>query len=104
MNFVEGRVQVEDGRGAFVAEGVRIELPAELMEGVRAAEPTTLGVRPEHLRFVTGGPLPGEAAGARLRGRVLLVERLGGTSHIHFEVGPHRLLVSVSGELAAGRG
>jgi hypothetical protein len=29
---------------------------------------------------------------------VLLVERLGGTSHIHCEVGPHRLMASVSTE------
>jgi ABC-type sugar transport system ATPase subunit len=27
-----------------------------------------------------------------LSGVVVLVERLGGTSHVHVEVGPHRLL------------
>jgi hypothetical protein len=29
---------------------------------------------------------------------VVLVERLGGTSHVHFEVGRHRLLASVTGD------
>lgn len=33
-----------------------------------------------------------------LRGKVVLVERLGGTSHIHFEVGQHRLLASVANQ------
>jgi hypothetical protein len=29
---------------------------------------------------------------------VVLVERLGGTSHVHFDVGPHRLMASVSND------
>jgi hypothetical protein len=33
-----------------------------------------------------------------MTGKVVLVERLGGTSHIHFDVGPHRLLAMVSGD------
>jgi hypothetical protein len=33
-----------------------------------------------------------------LSGRVLLVERPNGTSHVHCEVGPHRLMASVSTE------
>ncbi|MGI9180863.1 MAG: ABC transporter ATP-binding protein [Longimicrobiaceae bacterium] len=98
MNFIEGRLQAENGRTAFVAEGVHLELAAERIPAAPASEPTTLGVRPENLQVVVGNPSPGESAGARIRGRVLLVERLGGTSQIHFEVGPHRLLVSVSGE------
>ncbi len=98
MNLIDGRLQVENGRGAFVAEGVRLDLPAERIRGVAASERTTLGVRPEDLQLVMDEPVRGEAAGTHLRGRVLLVERLGGTSHIHFEVGPNRLLVSVSGE------
>lgn len=98
MNFVDGRLHAEDGGTAFVAEGVRLELSAERMPAVLAAEPMTLGVRPEDLKVVAGKPLPGDAPGARLSGRVLLVERLGGTSHIHFDVGPHRMMASVSNE------
>ena len=38
------------------------------------------------------------ATNGGLHGRVVLVERLGGTSHIHFDAGPHRLLASVTNE------
>ena len=92
MNFIPGRIQQENGIAAFVAEGVRVNVPAERLTG--AAEPQTIGIRPEDLR-ITGG---GAAATGGLTGRVVLVERLGGTSHIHFDVGPHRLLVAVSGD------
>ena len=39
-----------------------------------------------------------DAAGRLPSGRVLLVERLGGTSHIHVEAGLHRLMAAVSTE------
>ena len=29
----------------------------------------------------------------------MLVEMLGGMSHVHFDVGPHRLLATVAGDL-----
>ncbi len=57
-----------------------------------------MGIRPEDLEVVTGERLPADTPAAGLQGRVLLVERLGGTSHIHLEVGPHRLIASVSNE------
>ncbi|MDP9204079.1 MAG: TOBE domain-containing protein [Gemmatimonadota bacterium] len=40
----------------------------------------------------------GPADGNTLTGCVVLVERLGGTSHVHFEVGQHRLLASVASD------
>jgi multiple sugar transport system ATP-binding protein len=121
MNFVDGVVQVEGGRAQFVSDGMRVELSAERLRGRPTGQPMTLGVRPEDLQLVTvaapsdetaarsgeaarmRGAEPDRArgddmAGTRIRGRVLLVERLGGTSHIHFEVGPNRLLVSAAGE------
>ncbi|MCA1559832.1 MAG: sn-glycerol-3-phosphate ABC transporter ATP-binding protein UgpC [Acidobacteria bacterium] len=98
MNFLEGRVEQKDGGSVFTAEGLRIGLPNDRIATVASSEPMTLGIRPENLAIVTGGPSPADAPGAGLRGRVLLVERLGGTSHIHIEVGPHRLMASVSNE------
>jgi multiple sugar transport system ATP-binding protein len=107
MNFIDGFVQVENGRAQFVSDGVRVELPVARAGGVAPGESVTLGVRPEDLELETGAPLADgtmagvgfdEPTGARIRGRVLLVERLGGTSHIHFEVGANRLLISVAGE------
>ena len=60
----------------------------------------TLGIRPEDLRVETidQRSTHGPADGDTLTGRVVLVERLGGTSHVHFQVGPHRLLASVTSD------
>jgi ABC-type sugar transport system ATPase subunit len=43
-------------------------------------------------------PTHGSADSDTLTGRVVLVERLGGTSHVHFQVGPHRLMASVASD------
>jgi len=97
MNFVDGRVQADEGHVTFVADGVRVTLPADRQAAGRS-EAITLGIRPEDLTVVSGDRVPIDAPGAGLSGRVLLVERLGGTSHVHVEVGPHRLMASVSTE------
>ncbi len=95
MNFIEGGVRSENGRASFVAESVSLPVPGERLA---AAEPRTLGIRPEDLRIVaTAGSTAATGEGA-LTGRVVLVERLGGTSHIHLDVGPHRLLAAVVGD------
>jgi multiple sugar transport system ATP-binding protein len=96
MNFVEGRLQRDGDALVFIAEGARVSVPRERIAAGGASEPTTLGIRPEDLLIDStpdrlDGP-PGDA----LRGRVVLVERLGGTSNVHFEVGPHRMMASVS--------
>lgn len=100
MNFVDGRVERHDARAWFVAEGVRLALPADRFPAQAAADPVTLGIRPEDMDVLVGDSLPvaGDGAPGGLCGRVLLVERLGGTSQIHFDVGPHRLMASVSRE------
>jgi multiple sugar transport system ATP-binding protein len=90
MNFVEGRVQREDGVLAFLAEGMRIELPRE---GTLPAEPITLGVRPEDLLLASGS-----TGGDSLQGRVVLVERLGGTTHVHVDAGVHRIMAVISND------
>ena len=55
MNFVAGHAQAEDGRLAFVADGVRVALPAEAHGGRRyPSEAITLGIRPEDLTIVSG--------------------------------------------------
>ena len=84
MNFIEGRMK----ESAFVADGVRIALPSERQVGA----PVTLGVRPEDLEIVSS------SSESSVTGRVVLVERLGGTSHVHFDVGPTRLLAAVTGD------
>ncbi len=94
MNFIEGRVQRENGRATFVAEGARLDIPDGRLTSGR--EPRTLGIRPEDLRIDAAADGAGGTTG--LTGRVVLVERLGGMSHVHFDVGPHRMLVATSGD------
>jgi multiple sugar transport system ATP-binding protein len=93
MNFVEGRIQREGNRLLFVTEGARVELAADRSAPAGAAERTTLGVRPEDLMIDSDG-----LSSNTLMGRVVLVERLGGTTHVHFDAGPHRLMVAVAND------
>ncbi len=98
MNFVEGKLQSEEGRVLFIAEGFRVELPIEQMPAAMSSTAATLGVRPEDLRLADEEPSLESASGAVVSGRVLLVELLGGTSHVHLDVGPHRLMAAISVE------
>ena len=95
MNFIDGRLVSDDGGATFAAEEVRVKLRRD---GTPAAgsDAVTLGIRPEDLSTEWGAASSGESRDNALSGRVVLVERLGGTSHVHFDVGPHRLLASVS--------
>jgi len=97
MNFVEGSVARADGGPAFTAEGVNIPLPPHRMPEAMSAGAVTIGIRPEDMEVTLVDSSNGSQQDG-LAGRVVLVERLGGTSHIHFDAGPHRLLASVSNE------
>ncbi len=70
--------------------GITVTLPAggEVVvpvsaEGVAVGQRLTLGLRPEHLGI---GEAPGGAADARLHGRALLIEHLGGEILAHVEL------------------
>lgn len=94
MNFIDGLVSGENGQLGFKAEGFQCGLVLERA----AAGLATLGIRPEDMDIdVIERTSDGEADNC-LRGRVVLVERLGGTSHVHFDAGPHRLLAAVTNE------
>lgn len=99
MNFVEGTIVHENGSAVFVAEGARVMLDPNAAAGVAASRQATLGIRPEDLR-----PAPPEAQAAdtpsdALRGVVVLVERLGGSNHVHFDVGSRRLMASTGNDV-----
>ena len=98
MNFLEGRIVELDGRVDFVAEegGIHIELPRERVTATLATGAVTLGVRPEDL--VLDLAASNSTAREALKGPVVLVERLGGTSHVHVELGRRRLLALMSGD------
>ncbi len=98
MNFVDGRLQEEGGQAIFTAGGISIRLPRERAATAKAAESLTLGIRPEDLRLNASGA--SSEGGVPIRdafaGRVVLVERLGGASHVHFDVeGGTRMMASV---------
>ncbi|MGQ0562493.1 MAG: TOBE domain-containing protein, partial [Gemmatimonadota bacterium] len=96
MNFLDGSIREEDGRMFFAAEEIRVELGRERATAADVGGgQVTLGVRPEDVAVhVSAEAVAGDAS----TGLVVLVERLGGTSHVHIEVGSHRLLALVPGE------
>jgi ABC-type sugar transport system ATPase subunit len=102
MNFVDGALREANGAMLFIAEGLNIKVGREKTGSAKSAEPVTLGVRPEDLRVDHAGDSLAQAAAADevFSARVLLVERLGGTSHVHFDVegGVSRMMASVSNE------
>jgi multiple sugar transport system ATP-binding protein len=99
MNFVEGGLREDNGQVFFIAEGISIKIPREKTAKAKAMDPLTLGIRPEDLR-VEDRSVEAARSGEALTGRVVLVERLGGTSHVHFDVegGRNRMMASVSND------
>jgi multiple sugar transport system ATP-binding protein len=98
MNFVDGGLREENGKIFFSAGVISISVAREKTTTAKAAESLTLGIRPEDLRLNdSGGPRPGDGPpGEAFPGHVVLVERLGGTSHVHFDVeGGSRMMASV---------
>lgn len=95
MNFVEGRLGEDLGAAMFIAEGAQVKLTRPFPMAPGSSASVTLGVRPEDLQLSTSDSSESPASDTLL-GRVVLVERLGGTSHVHFDVGAHRLMASVS--------
>jgi ABC-type sugar transport system ATPase subunit len=99
MNFVDGGLREERGQVFFSAVGITVAVPREKISTAGAAESLTLGIRPEDLRLNPSERQPagdGPPRGEAFPGRVVLVERLGGTSHVHFDVeGGNRMMASV---------
>jgi multiple sugar transport system ATP-binding protein len=85
MNFLPGKVASIDPQGVLVTldhttENVRVPVSGA---GLQAAQPVTLGVRPEHLEFVDAA-LIAPADGVLVRS-VSLVEQLGEHSYVHLD-------------------
>jgi len=99
MNFLLGTVESANGRAIFKADAGQIALAPKDLSTLGSGGEVTLGIRPEDLRIVPQIDEMGlSPADDTMVGRVVLVERLGGTSHVHFELGPTRLMASVSSE------
>jgi multiple sugar transport system ATP-binding protein len=85
MNFVEARVDGVDG------SAVRVRLPGAVAltvrargAGLRADDPVTLGVRPEHVILADAGA-SGDTPGLPLALPCLLVEQLGESHLLHLQ-------------------
>ena len=96
MNFVEGRLEQGDRSLVFVAAGARLALSGQNTATVAGPEPVSLGIRPDDLRVEAGWNASSTSPSDSLAGRLVLVERLGGTSHLHVDIGPHRVMASVN--------
>jgi ABC-type sugar transport system ATPase subunit len=87
MNFIEGMVEVVDGKAYFLNSAMRMEITKEQYNGIteNKANSCYVGIRPEHLH------LEAEARpnmdGADLRGHVLFTELIGADQNVHAEVG-----------------
>ena len=96
MNFLPGRIETAGGKAIFKAEGGQVAFARADHSDQAPYGQATLGIRPEDMRIVTDGDRAASSGDDTVVGRVVLVERLGGTSHVHFDLGPHRMMVSVS--------
>ena len=86
MNLFEAIVEHENGRLVCRVGDTELELPADVVaraafacRSTRAAR-VAIGIRPEDVREAAGWD------GARLRGRILLVESLGSEQLVHIEI------------------
>ena len=98
MNFVEGLITSENSRVSFAAEGLDVTVLPQRMPSAMPTGPVTLGIRPEDIEVDVSRPAANGSPNGDVQGRVVFVERLGGTSHVHFDAGPHRLLAAVTNE------
>ena len=96
MNFVDTVIEdAEDAEGALwaKAEGLRVQVPPQLVERMRAhaGRKATLGVRPEALHLATGD----DPAGYCFESKVDVVEPLGNEILVNFRAGQVRMVVRV---------
>jgi multiple sugar transport system ATP-binding protein len=93
MNFAD--ITVNDGNGALwaVNDGLRIKVPAPLVErlGRYVGKPLTLGIRPEDLHIANGG----DAADLSFGATVEVVEKLGSETLLDVSVGAGQMVASV---------
>ncbi len=79
MNFLPFRGALAPGQQAIRLDGVEVAVPAA--REARAEGDLVLGVRPEHIRFVSDGGVRGEVFGAEYLGttQIVTVRTAGGT-------------------------
>jgi ABC-type sugar transport system ATPase subunit len=91
INFLAGELVEEGGDLAMVCAGGRLPVPAARRPRGDERQ-VTLGVRPHDLSLAEGEGAPG------LDGKLVLVERLGGATHLHVEVAGQRIIAAISAD------
>jgi len=96
MNFVQGELHYEDGKLWFVAEGMRLAVPAAkekalVADGAVQRRKMVLGFRPEHA--VRVGTANGKQGEQTFAAKVDVIEMLGPAQLVYLKVGPHLVAV-----------
>ncbi|MDQ7735679.1 sn-glycerol-3-phosphate ABC transporter ATP-binding protein UgpC [Halomonas sp. SpR1] len=92
MNFLDVEIRGADAEGVdVVLPGGDCRVPVK-GDGVSTGDKLTLGVRPEHLKIDDQGPLTG---------KILVIERLGGTTSLYLENGDSQWILVADGDVTS---
>ncbi|MBV8441075.1 MAG: ABC transporter ATP-binding protein [Hyphomicrobiales bacterium] len=94
MNMIEGEIAPRDGSADFHCEAGAVDLTRYDFSGPPQAGAAVLGVRPEHIGI---GPAPSGRHGGR--GKVTLIEPMGGETVAWTEFAGRPLVVKTDGEI-----
>jgi multiple sugar transport system ATP-binding protein len=100
MNFIEGMVEVHDGKAYFFNSAMRMDITKQQFNSIteNKANSCFVGIRPEHLHLQEETP-PG-LEGPELRGRVRFTELIGADQNVHVEVGKKiRMTIKASSDI-----
>ena len=99
MNMIEGTLAGRDGSADFQCEAGTVDLARYAFGGAPRAGAAVLGVRPEHIGL---GPAPSGRRGDR--GKVTLIEPMGGETVVWTEFAGKPLVVKTDGEFDVALG
>jgi multiple sugar transport system ATP-binding protein len=93
MNFLDGRLEKDDGNWHFVAEEVRIPLATYAFEKEPVPGAAVFGIRPEHVAFNSGSGWPFTATA-----NVVVVEPMGSDTLVWLKLANQNFTVRVTSE------
>ncbi|TIQ73247.1 MAG: TOBE domain-containing protein, partial [Mesorhizobium sp.] len=93
MNFLDGRLEKNDGDWHFAVEDVRIPLATYAFEKEPVPGAAVFGIRPEHVAFNSGSGWPFTATA-----NVVVVEPMGSDTLVWLKLGNQNFTVRVTSE------
>nr|WP_162457955.1 sn-glycerol-3-phosphate ABC transporter ATP-binding protein UgpC [Mesorhizobium tianshanense] len=93
MNFLDGRLEKDDGNWHFAFEDVRIPLATYAFEKQPVPGAAVFGIRPEHVAFNSGAGWPFTATA-----NVVVVEPMGSDTLVWLKLGNQNFTVRVTSE------